>query len=110
MPPGQWAGAVRLFEAAIFSSTLFTGFALVAGWLAAVALRQDAATRSVYAIEYAVRNAGVAAVVATASLGRPEFVIFGALFVVVQFPLIVLLLLWRRYSHGVKHAPSESGA
>ena len=49
--------------------------------------------RNVFVIEFAVRNVGIAAVVAATALGRPEFVIFGAIFVVIQFPL-VMLLLW----------------
>ncbi|RLA45494.1 MAG: hypothetical protein DRR42_19305 [Gammaproteobacteria bacterium] len=50
----------------------------------------------VFAVEYAVRNAAAAAVVAATALGRPEFVIFSALFVVIQFPMIMLMLWWSR--------------
>jgi BASS family bile acid:Na+ symporter len=92
----QREGAVRLFDEAVALSAVFTLFALFAGWLAAGLLRQPPTDRVVFAIEFAVRNAGVAAVVAASSLGRPEFVIFGALFVVVQFPLIMLMLWLNR--------------
>jgi len=103
----QWAGAVRLFDEAVFSSAVFTLFALGAGWLVANLLRQNATARSVFAVEFAVRNAGVAAVVAASSLGRPEFVIFGALFVVVQFPLIMLLLWLNQPVVSSKQALSD---
>ena len=103
----QWAGAVRLFEEAVLSSAVFTLFALAAGWLVATLLQQNVTVRSVFAVEFAVRNAGVAAVVAASSLGRPEFVIFGALFVVVQFPLIMLLLWLNQHVESSKKVLSD---
>lgn len=105
----QWEGAVRLFDEAVALSAIFTLFALFVGWLVAAGLRQPPPDRVVFAIEFAVRNAGVAAVVAASSLGRPEFVIFGALFVVVQFPLIMLLLwLNRRAGPTGRQVPDGS--
>jgi predicted Na+-dependent transporter len=63
--------------------------------LAGVLLGLGADDRRVFAIEFAIRNLGAAALVAVATLGRPEFLAFGALFVVVQLPLVLLLLkLW----------------
>jgi hypothetical protein len=50
----------------------------------------------VFSIEFAIRNLGAAVLVATATLGRPEFLAFGAVFVVIQFPLVLLLLKWRQ--------------
>jgi BASS family bile acid:Na+ symporter len=105
----QWEGATRLFEEAVWLSAMYALLALASGWLGARVLRQDANVRVVFAIEFAVRNAGVAAVVAAASLGRPEFVIFGALFVVVQFPLILLLLRLNRKVVAAEHEFPGSG-
>ena len=95
----QWQGAVRLFMDAALLAAAFTSFAMAAGWMVALLLRQESGDRYVFSVEYAVRNVGVAAIVAATALGRPEFVIFGALFVVFQFPLIMLLLFVRRMTH-----------
>lgn len=92
----QWDGAVRLFAVGVSLSAVFTVFALASGWVVASLMRETSSNRSVFSVEFAVRNAGVAAVVAASALGRPEFVIFGALFVVVQFPLIMLLLWFNK--------------
>ncbi|BAO44928.1 bile acid:sodium symporter family protein [Thiolapillus brandeum] len=92
----QWRNAVVLLRDLVLVSLVFTLYALTAGWLTAYVLRQAREDRSVFAIEFAVRNAGVAAVVAITSLGRPEFVVFAALFVVVQFPLIMALIFKER--------------
>jgi hypothetical protein len=55
----------------------------------------------VFAIEFSVRNLAAAVLVAVSSLARPDFAAFGALFVIVQFPLIVALLyLYRRKQTG----------
>jgi len=89
----QWEGAARLFYDAAALSFAFTIFALAAGWTVALLLRQNTLDRYVFSVEFAVRNVGAAAVVAATTIGRPEFVIFGALFVIFQFPLILLMLL-----------------
>jgi len=89
----QWEGATRLFYDAATLSLVFTLFALSVGWVVAYLLRQSAVDRKVFSVEFAVRNVGAAAVVAATTLGRPEFVIFGALFVIFQFPVILLVLL-----------------
>lgn len=92
----QWEGAKRLFVDAAVLTILFTLFAVVSGWMTAFVLGQVDIDRYVFSIEFAVRNIGIAAIVTVTTLGRPEFVIFGALFVVFQFPLIMMLLFRRR--------------
>jgi BASS family bile acid:Na+ symporter len=92
----QWEGAKRIFLDAAVLATLFTLFAVLSGWAIAFFLGQKKDDRYVFSVEFSVRNIGIAAVVAATTLGRPEFVIFGALFVVFQFPLIMLLLLGPR--------------
>ena len=73
-------------------AVLFTGIAVLAGWFSGVLTKQNIVDRYTFAVEFSVRNVGIGAVVAATALDRPEFVIFGALFVVIQFPLIMLLL------------------
>lgn len=89
----QWDGTKRLFQESSVIAILFTIVAVLAGWSSGILTGIPRVDRNVFAIEFAVRNVGIAAVVAATVLGRPEFVIFGALFVVIQFPL-VMLLLW----------------
>lgn len=100
----QWETAQRLFLDAAMLATLFSGFAALAGWATGLFLRLDRTDRYVFALEFAIRNVGVAAVVGATSLGRPEFVTFGALFVVAQFPLVALLL----YIHLQGRGPGSS--
>ena len=59
-------------------------------------LRVNPDDRAVRAVEFAVRNVGIAAVLALTTFRRPEFTAFGALFVLFQFPLVVLMLLCYR--------------
>lgn len=88
----QWATTRCIFMDAAWLTALFTLLAFAAGWLFGMVARMNAVRRHVMAIEFAVRNAGIAAVVASTQLGRPEFAAFSALFVVFQFPFILLLL------------------
>jgi BASS family bile acid:Na+ symporter len=74
----------------------FTGLAVLAGWSSGLMLRVDPVDRAVLAVEFAVRNVGIAAVLAFATFRRPEFAAFGVLFVLFQFPLIALMLLCHR--------------
>jgi BASS family bile acid:Na+ symporter len=92
----QWQTVVATYRESVLLGTLFSLAAVATGWLVAALLRVDDDGRYVFAIEFAIRNLGAAALVATATLGRPEFLAFGALFVVVQFPLVLLLLKVRR--------------
>ena len=59
-------------------------------------LRVNPVDRAVLAAEFAVRNVGIAAVLALTTFRRPEFAVFGALFVLCQFPLVALMLLCYR--------------
>jgi predicted Na+-dependent transporter len=88
----QWEAARRLFLDAAMLAILFSAFAAPAGWVTGLSLRLDRTDIYVFTIEFAIRNVGVAAVVGATSLNRPEFVTFGAIFVVTQFPFIALLL------------------
>jgi BASS family bile acid:Na+ symporter len=91
----QWQTVTATYREAVFLGVLFTLAAVAAGWLVGVLLGLGADDRYVFAIEFAIRNLGAAALVAVATLGRPEFLAFGALFVVVQLPLVLLLLKLR---------------
>ena len=64
---------------------------MISGWGSGFLLGLQAVDRYVFSVEFAVRNIGAAALVASSTLGHPEFVAFGALFVVFQFPMVVLL-------------------
>jgi len=78
---------------------LFTGFAVFSGWGSGYLLGLNQTDRFVFSVEFAVRNVGVAALVAASTLGHPELVAFGALFVVFQFPLIVLFFFFYQRRH-----------
>lgn len=95
----QWHTVSATYRESVALGIGFTLASAATGWLVGLVLRVAAGDRRVFAIEFAIRNLGAAALVASATLGRPEFLAFGALFVLVQFPL-VLLLLRLRGAHG----------
>lgn len=68
----------------------FTALTLLAGWQTARLLSLPRAARAVFAVEFSVRNVGIAAVLALTTLQQPGFAAFGALFLVIQFPLLAL--------------------
>jgi BASS family bile acid:Na+ symporter len=74
----------------------FTVLALLTGWLVGRLLPWNGPDRAVLAIEFAVRNVGIAAVLALTTFRQPEFAAFGALFLLLQFPVLMLALLARR--------------
>ena len=92
----QWEIAWQLSGDAVVLAVSFTGLAALAGWLTALALRRDLKDRLVFAIEFSVRNLGVAVLVAVSSLAQPDFAAFSALFAIFQFPLILGLLYFYR--------------
>jgi BASS family bile acid:Na+ symporter len=92
----QWQTVSATYRESVLLGVLFTLAAVVTGWLVGALVGLGADDRYVFAIEFAIRNLGAAALVASATLGRPEFLAFGALFIVVQFPLVTSLLKLRR--------------
>jgi BASS family bile acid:Na+ symporter len=88
----QWSTTQRIFPDAAWISFIFTIGAALLGWLSSLLLKMKSDQRYTTAVEFAVRNAGIAAVVAASSMGRPELAAFSALFVVFQFPIVVGLL------------------
>ncbi len=92
----QWSTTRRILLDAVVLTATFTMLALLIGWFSARLLNMNTNDRYATTIEFAVRNAGIAAVVAASSLGRPEFAAFGALFVVFQFPIVLVLINFYR--------------
>jgi BASS family bile acid:Na+ symporter len=88
----QWEAVWRLRLDSAILTLVFTGVATSIGWGVGALAGLPAIDRYTFAMEFAVRNVGAAALVAASTLGRPEFVAFGALFVLYQFPMIALLL------------------
>ena len=78
--------------AAVLWTCMFTVFAVIAGWLFGLVSKMNTSQRYVTAIEFPVRNAGIAAIVATVYLGHPEYAAFSALFVVFQLPVMTIVL------------------
>jgi len=94
----QWETVRASYVESAVLAVLFTGFAVLVARGVGGILGMERDERYVFAIEFAIRNIGAAALVAASTLGHPEFLAFGALFVVFQFPLIAVLLY--RYRSG----------
>ena len=92
----QWNTVRDIYMQAALLTLLFSGFAFSVAWGTGAVFGLETIDRYVLSVEFSIRNVGAAALVATSTLGRPEFLAFGALFVVFQAPLIALLLY--RYS------------
>ncbi len=75
----------------LLAAALFTLIAVAAGWGVGrlAALNRD--DRVTLVLEFAARNLAIVAVVGIMVLGRVEFVLFGALFFLVQVPILLLV-------------------
>jgi len=92
----QRHAVVVMFGEAVLLTVTFTLLALLAGWLSGSILHLNRTDRAVLAIEFGVRNVGIAALLALTTFQQPEFAAFGALFVLFQAPVLILALLLRR--------------
>jgi bile acid:Na+ symporter, BASS family len=92
----QRHAVVAMFGDAVLLTVTFTLLALLAGWLNGAILQLNRTDRAVLAIEFGVRNVGIAALLALTTFQQPEFAAFGALFILLQAPVLILALLLRR--------------
>ncbi len=92
----QRHAVVAMFGEALLLTFTFTLLAFLAGWFSGGVLQLKHTNRAVLAIEFAVRNVGIAALLALATFQQPEFAAFGALFVLFQASVLILALLLRR--------------
>lgn len=72
---------------------LWTAGAAALGGVVALALRLSAPDRFTFAIEFSVKNVGLAAIVALTGFDRPEFAVFAGSYVMVGYPLAALAAL-----------------
>jgi BASS family bile acid:Na+ symporter len=100
----HWTLLGDMLSEAIVLAVLFTLCTATIGWIVAALLQRSPGDRLVFAIEFAIRNLGGAALVALASFDRPDFVVFGAVFVLVQLPMVWGLLAARRFRSTAKRA------
>lgn len=92
----QRHAVAALFGEAVVLTLSFTLLALLAGWLSGRMLKLDRSDRAVLAIEFGVRNAGIAGLLAVTTLQQPQFVVFSAFFVLLQAPLLLIAMMFRR--------------
>jgi bile acid:Na+ symporter, BASS family len=84
----QWHKAQAMIGEVLMLGSVFTGYAMLVGWGVGFGLRLKGGEKMVLPLEFAIHNLGIAAIIATTVLGRPEFLTFAGLFVVLQFLLI----------------------
>jgi bile acid:Na+ symporter, BASS family len=104
----QRQAVVALFGEAVLLTVSFTLLALLAGWFSGHMLHLDRSDRAVLAIEFAVRNAGIAALLAVATFQQREFAVFSALFVLLQAPVLLLAVMLRRRMTGMPVAIGQA--
>jgi BASS family bile acid:Na+ symporter len=81
---------------------LFVCLTLVMGYGLGLLLRLTGSDCFALAIEFSIRNMGVAALVAVTLLGNTEFIVFGAVYFVTEIPLILLAVLGFRRSRQAR--------
>jgi BASS family bile acid:Na+ symporter len=88
----QRHAVVAMFGEAALLTVTFTLLALLGAWLSGRILHMNGTDRAVLAIEFALRNVGIAALLAVTTFQQPEFAAFGALFLLFQAPVLILAL------------------
>lgn len=79
----------------------WTAVATAVGLAVATLLGLNGGDRFTMVIEYAVKNVGLAAIVALSGFGRPEFAVFAGSYVLTGYPLAALAALaYRRVTRG----------
>lgn len=86
----------------------FSLLAALAGWLVGCVLTLHQNDRAVVAIEFATRNVAIAALLALTVFQQPEFAAFGALFLLLQAPILLLAMLFNPKRR--LHIAAPSGA
>jgi len=85
-------------------TVLFTLLAMIAGAATGRALGLKPDDRLTFMVEYAARNLAIATVVGAALLGHTEFVVFAAAFFIIQVPLLLAAVVFRRLKSGKQGA------
>ena len=83
-------------ERALLAALLWTLAAIGIGWGVATALRLPQDDRFTFLIEFSARNVAVSSIVAISGLGRLDLSFFSGIYVAVAYPLLALLVFWRR--------------
>lgn len=83
----------EMFGEVVAVTAVFTFLGLLAGWASGSVLRLNRADRAVVAVEFAARNVGIASLLALISFQKPEFAAFGALFLLLQGPILLVAVL-----------------
>lgn len=81
-------------------TTLFTLLAMTAGTATAWGIRLTPAERFTLMVEYAARNLAIVTIVGATLLGHTEFVLFATAFFLIQVPLLLAVVAYRRLKSG----------
>jgi len=96
------------------AAALWTVAAFAAGWATGMALGVDIVDRFTLAIEFSVKNVGLAAIVALTGFHEPKLAVFAGAYVAIGYPMAaVASLIFRRWvrpgvpaAHGVEGRPA----
>lgn len=92
----QWASVVAALGELSIVAVVFTALAMAAGYGLAWVTGRPSADRLTYLIEFSCRNLALALVVAVTVLGRPEFVAFAAVLLLIQAIVILSIVAFSR--------------
>lgn len=100
--PGDIEGSLVAFVAA----GVWVVAAMGIGWSIAALLGLNSEDRFTFLIEFSARNIAVASIVALSGLGRLDLTFFSGIYAAVGYPLVALLVFWRRRQVGRSTAAS----
>jgi BASS family bile acid:Na+ symporter len=87
-------------EVLLWFITLFTLIMMIAGTAIAWGIRLAPADRFTLMVEYAARNLAIVTIVGATLLGHTELVLFAAAFFLIQVPLLLAVVAYRRLKPG----------
>jgi BASS family bile acid:Na+ symporter len=88
---------VEQFSSLIILALLFTIASMVVAYLCCYSLSLNKADRGALIIEFPVRNLALAAMITVSVFNNSEYLLFAAVFFVVQTPIMLLTVLWYRF-------------
>ena len=88
------------FESLITLALAFTAISMLTGVIFSRILSLKSSDKTAVIIEFPVRNLALTALIAVSVFNNSEYILFGAVFFVVQIPIMLSVITWQRLKHN----------
>lgn len=88
------------FESLITLALAFTAISMLTGFIFSRILSLKSSDKTAVIIEFPVRNLALTALIAVSVFNNSEYILFGAVFFVVQIPIMLSVITWQRLKHN----------